>query len=166
KRFGGEGTGAQCLFNYNWQTGETRRFYVATQVEGEKTAYSAYFYLDQSKSWKHLATFRTRTGGEKLKGLYSFIEDFRRNTLSAAEVRRATFLNGWIQAGGQWNPLLAARFTASNSAWEAKDSIDAGVADGGFYLQTGGDTKTTTPLNSKMDRPPKGAALPSVPSGS
>jgi hypothetical protein len=163
KRFGGEGTGGQCFFNYDWNIGETCRFLVRANAEGDKTAYAAYFYLRQTKSWKHLVTFRTRTGGDRLKGLYSFVEDFRRDTKSATESRRAVFSNGWVLPGNQWKPLLNARFTASSSGWEAKDTIDAGVADGRFYLQTGGDTKTSTPLNGKIERPATDAKPPDVP---
>jgi len=162
KRFGGEGTGGQSFFKYDWKTGETCRFLVRAEVDGEKTAYAAYFWLAGTKRWKHLVTFRTRTAGERLKGLYSFVEDFRRDTASAGEVRRAVFSNGWVHAG-EWKPLLAARFTASGAEWEAKDTIDAGVAEGRFYLQTGGDTKTTTPLDSTIQRPAGAAAPPEVP---
>ena len=113
---------------------------------------------------EHLVTFRTRTGGDRLEGLYSFVEDFRRDTNNAGEVRRATFSNGWVRSG-EWKPLLAARFTASSSEWEAKDTIDAGVAGGRFYLQTGGDTRTTTPLNGEIERPAGDATPPEVPAG-
>lgn len=163
KRFGGEGTGGQCFFEYDWQTGETCRFLVRAKVEGEKSAYAGYFYLPQTKTWKHLVTFRTRTGGDRLKGLYSFVEDFRRDRNSANEVRRATFTNGWVHAGGEWKPLLTAKFTASSSTWEAKDTIDAGQEGPRFYLQTGGDTRTTTPLNSKLARPAGDGKPPEVP---
>ena len=164
KRFGNEGTGGQSFFRYDWKAGETCRFLVRASVEGEKTAYAAYFYVPRAKTWKHLATFRTRIGGDRLEGLYSFVEDFRRDTKSAGQTRRVAFGNGWVLAGGEWKPLLAARFTASNATWEAKESIDAGVADGRFYLQTGGDTKTTTPLNRKIERPAlDDAKAPDVP---
>ena len=155
KRFGGEGTGAQSFFPYDWKTGETCRFLVRSTVEGEKTAYAAYFWppgQKGGKGWKHLATFRTRTGGDGLKGLYSFVEDFRRDTRSAGEVRRASFGNGRARVKGKWQPLIEARFTASSSPTEAKETIDAAVADGRFYLQTGGGTKTSTPVNSAMKR--------------
>ena len=151
KRFGGEGTGGQSFFNYDWMVGETCRFLIRCKVEGEKTAYSGYFYVPTTKSWKHLVTFRTRTGGDRLAGLYSFVEDFRRDTKSATEVRRGAFGNGWIY-DTQWKPLLTARFTASNSPTEARETIDAGQSKGRFYLQTGGDTKTSTALNSKVER--------------
>jgi len=153
KRFGGEGTGGQCFFQYDWKTGETCRFLIRCKVEGEKTAYSGYFYVPATKAWKHLVTFRTAAGGDRLAGLYSFVEDFRRDGKSATEIRRAAFGNGWIHDDKAWKPLLTARFTASSSPTEARETIDAGQADGHFYLQTGGDTKTTTPLNSRIQRP-------------
>jgi hypothetical protein len=162
KRFGGEGTGGQCFFRYDWKIGESCRFLVRAKVEGDKTAYAGFFYLPEAKTWKHLVTFRTRTGGDRLAGLYSFVEDFRRDTKSAGETRRARFSNGWV-FDGQWKPLLTARFTASSSEWEAKDTIDAGVAGGAFYLQTGGATKTTTRLNGKIERPAGGEKPADVP---
>ena len=154
RRFGGEGTGGQSFFNYDWKVGQTCRFLVKATVADKKTAYAAYFFLPESKTWKHLVTFRTRTGGDNLKGLYSFIEDFRRDGRSANEVRRAIFGNGWVRdAKGQWTPLVKARFTASGASWEAKETIDAGAVKDRFFLQTGGDTKTTTPLRSYVERP-------------
>ena len=164
KRFGGEGTGGQSFFPYDWKLGDTYRFLVKVKVTGEKTAYSGYFYLPESKSWKHLVTFRTRTGGEHLQGLYSFVEDFRRDGKSPGEARRASFGNGWTQdASGQWKQLTRARFTASGALWEAKDTIDAGVVENTFYLQTGGDTKTSTPLNSSLERKPDESQPPQIP---
>ena len=163
KRFGGEGTGGQSFFRYDWKAGETCRFFVAATVAGDKTAYAGHYWLPDRNEWKHLVTFRTRTGGDRLRGLYSFVEDFRRDTRSAGEVRRAVFGNGWARADGQWRPLLKAKFTASSSAWEAGDTIDAGLTDGRFYLQTGGETRTTTPLNATIDRPAGDAKVPEVP---
>ncbi len=164
RRFGGEGTGGQSFYRYDWKIGETYRFFVKATVEGDKTAYAAYFYLPESKTWKHLVTFRTAAGGDGLAGLYSFIEDFRRDTRSAGEVRRAAFGNGWVcDAAGTWAALDKARFTASGATWEAKDSIDAGVAEDRFFLQTGGDTKMSRELRTVIDRPQAGGKPPQVP---
>ncbi len=164
RRFGGEGTGGQSFFNYDWKIGQTCRFLVKATVSEGKTAYTAYFFLSESKTWKHLVTFRTFTGGDRLKGLYSFIEDFRRDGRSANEVRRAIFGNGWVcGAEGKWVPLTKARFTASGATWEAKETIDAGVLEDRFYLQTGGDTSTTTPLWTTIERPAGDSAPPEVP---
>jgi len=166
RRFGGEGTGGQSFFDYDWRIGETYRFLVKATVAERKTAYAAYLFLPESKTWKHLVTFRTFTGGDRLKGLYSFIEDFRRDGKSATEVRRATFSNGWVQnRQGRWDPLLKARFTASGATWEAKETIDAGVVKEQFYLQTGGDTRTTTPLGTLMEHPAGSGTPPELPKG-
>ena len=154
RRFGGEGTGGQSFFDYDWKIGQTYRFLVKATVSEKKTAYAAYFFLPESKTWKHLVTFRTFTGGDRLKGLYSFIEDFRRDGKSATEVRRAVFGNGWVQTPQSgWEPLSKARFTASGAAWEAKDTIDAGVVEGRYYLQTGGETKKSTDLGTFLKCP-------------
>ncbi len=164
KRFGGEGTGGQSFLQYDWKAGQTYRFLVKAEVVDKKTAYAAWFWLPETSAWKHLVTFRTRTGGDSLDGLYSFIEDFRRDTQSATETRRAIFSNGWIRdARDKWQPLTKARFTASSATWEAKSTIDAGLDKGGFYLQTGGDTKTSTPLRTTIDRPAGDAEPPEMP---
>lgn len=164
RRFGGEGTGGQSFFNYDWKIGETCRFLVRATAEEKKTAYAAYFYLPESKTWKHLVTFRTRAGGDTLKGLYSFIEDFRRDTKSAQESRRAVFGNGWVcDADGKWTALTKARFTASGATWEAKETIDAGIVGDRFYLQTGGETSMSRPLRSMMQRPAGEAKPPELP---
>ena len=47
--------------------------------------------------------------------------------------------------------------------WEAKETIDAGVAKTHFYLQTGGDTRTTTALRTLMERPRGNEVPPQVP---
>lgn len=154
RRFGGEGTGGQSFYNFNWKPGEAYRFLVRSSVTGPKTAYAAYFRSPDAKGWKHLVTFSTSAGGDNLKGLYSFIEDFRRDIRSAQETRKAAFGNGWVRTkDGSWQPLTKAVFSASGATWEAKDSIDAGIEAGRFYLQTGADTKTTSPLGTQLNLP-------------
>ena len=164
KRFGGEGTGAQSFFEYPWKIGQTYRFLVKAKSEEKKTAYSAYFWLPEQNAWKHLVTFRTRSDGDLLKGLYSFIEDFRRNTTSATQSRRAIFGNGAVlDADGKWHALTKAHFTASGADWEAKDSIDAGISGDVFYLQTGGATKMSRALNSSIECPAGEVNPPEIP---
>ena len=105
RRFGGEGTGGQCMGSFDWKIGETQRFVVTAAADGDKTAYAGYVWLNGRNEWKHLVTFRTRTGGQSLRGLYSFIEDFRRDGRSVQEVRRARFGDGWVKtASGEWSP--------------------------------------------------------------
>jgi hypothetical protein len=154
KRFGGEGTGGQCMWKHNWPIGQTNRFLIAAKVEEQKTAYTAWFGSG-NEAWKKLATFRVRTGGKPLSGYYSFIEDFRRDGKSAQELRRARFGNGWVrQTAGKWTPLTRARFTASNAEWESKENIDAGLEGAWFYLATGGKIKSSRELKTVIESAP------------
>jgi hypothetical protein len=162
KRFGGEGTGGQCMWKYNWQVGDTNRFIVGAQISGQKTAYTAWFWA--GGAWKKLAGFRTRTGGRPLSGYYSFIEDFRRDGKSVHELRRARFGNGWVKSiEGNWVPLAKARFTASGAEWESKDNINAGLEDGAFFLATGGNISMTRELKSVINLPATPSNPPKLP---
>ncbi len=138
-RFGGEGTGGQSFFDYDWKVGETYRFLVTSNVDGQRTEYGGYFYVPKDKAWKHLVTFSTVTGGKNLSGYYSFVEDFKRDRVSTTHVRRARFGNGWVRAvNGEWSFLGRARFTADSNP---VTNINAGVEDDRFFLATGGDTE-------------------------
>src|SRR5688500_7033360 len=164
KRFGGEGTGGQCMAPFAWKIGETNRFLIRGQVEGGKTAYTAWIFNQEKNDWRLLATFRTRTGGKPLSGLYSFVEDFRRDRKSVNETRRAWFGGGWVKPlKGDWIPLKSARFTASNAEWESKENIDAGTEEGWFYLTTGGVVKRSRDLRSTISLEPRSSAAPVVP---
>jgi len=157
-RFGNEGTGGKSMFDYAWKVGQTYKFLVKATVEGAKTTYAAYFYLNEVERWKHLASFQTLTNGDYLKGYYSFIEDFYRNGQSATQRRRARYGNGWVQTvEGDWVALTRSTFTADRTATY---NIDAGVAENEFFLATGGDIRNKTPLRSKLARQPKGLVLP------
>jgi hypothetical protein len=152
KRFGGEGTGGQCMANFEWTTGKEYRFCVSAAIQGEKTAYSGFVWLEKAQKWNHLATFRVRTGGLPLKGLHSFVEDFRRDTKSATEAREARFGDAWMMAlDGRWMAITRARFTASGADFEARETIDAGVRGERFFLRTGGDTKQSRQVGSEME---------------
>jgi hypothetical protein len=155
KRFGGEGTGGQCIIDFNWKIGETNRFAIRAETTTNgvhKTAYTAFIRASGSTDWRKLATFRVRTKQDGMRGLYSFVEDFRRDTKSVMDLRRARFGNGWVRTSvSEWKPILKARFTASNAEWESKENIDAGTSDGWFYLATGGDIHASRELRSIIE---------------
>lgn len=145
-RFGGEGTGAQSFYDYDWKLGEIVRFVVqAKQATVDGTTYTdfmGWFYDNQRKKWQHMTTLRTPTTGIMLRGGYGFVEDFRRNYKSAKRVRRARFQNTWAMgADGKWTPLTKARFTGDRNP---ATNVDAGKEGDGFFLQTGGDTEMKT----------------------
>ena len=139
-RFGNEGTGGQSFFDYDWKAGETYRFAVKSALDGEsRTAYSGWFFHPEKKEWKHLVTFSTISKRTQLTGLYSFIEDFRRNKISATKEREALFGNGWVHTkDGKWLALEKARFTG-----DANPVLNINAKRNGerFYLATGGEIK-------------------------
>ena len=152
-RFGNEGTGGQAFFDYAWKAKQAYRFLVTAKADGpNRTAYAGHFYLAEKKRWKHLVTFSTPTlRGERLRGYYSFVEDFRRNKVSATQTRRAAFGNGWVRtAKGEWVGLDKVRFTADANPVL---NIDAGADGSRFFLATGGATaNTTTKLRDTITR--------------
>lgn len=158
KRFGGEGTGGQCFYKLDWKIDETYRFAVVSQPHGERTAYSGYLYLNDLKQWKQLVTFSTISSDSTLRGLYSFVEDFRRNKVSTTKNRKAEFGVGWVRGQtGQWTPLRSARFTGDGNP---ATNIDGGVWEQRFFLSTGGDItsehgqlKETYPLPQDSEVP-------------
>lgn len=152
-RFGNEGTGGQSFLDFDWKVGQTYRFLVKALPQGERTAYSGYFFEPEEKKWRHLVTFSTITtskpgsgGGAKyLSGAYSFVEDFRRNKISATKVRKASFGNAYVKTlEGKWQPVTKAQFTGDSNPVM---NINAGLKDNRFFLTTGGQTTNTdTPL--------------------
>jgi hypothetical protein len=159
-RFGGEGSGGQSFYDYDWKVGETYRFLMTSKIDGDRTEYAGYFFVPEEKKWKHLVTFSTITGGKNLKGLYSFVEDFKRDKVSATKAREATFGNTWYQnTKGDWLPLDKARFTGDANPVM---NIDSGMKDERFFLITGGETENkgtklkevmTLPANDKRKAP-------------
>ena len=139
KRFGNEGSGGQSFYEYDWKVGTTYKFCVSCEPFGERTAYSGWFFHPEKGEWIRLMTFAARTPKpEKLTGLYSFVEDFRRNRESTKHARRARFGNQWtLDENGTWSVASVARFTADNNP---AVNIDAGIEGDVFFLATGGET--------------------------
>ncbi|MBI1369344.1 MAG: DUF3472 domain-containing protein [Planctomycetes bacterium] len=151
-RFGGEGTGGKSMFDYDWNIGETYHFLVTAAADSDRTVYSGYFFMPETKTWKHMATFSTITGGRLMNGYYSFVEDFRRNFESAKLAREARFTRTWVRdAKNEWHPCAEAQFTGdSNPAL----NIDAGLTEGWYRLITGGATQNLhTKLWGRISKP-------------
>lgn len=137
KRFGGEGTGGQCFFDFDWQVDSTYAMLVTCRPQAERTEYTGYFYLPAKRQWIQLVTFSTITGGRKMQGLYSFVEDFKRDRKSTEFERRAEFGNTWVKVDGEFSLVERARFTADANPVE---NIAAGKVKNRFFLATGGGT--------------------------
>lgn len=140
-RFGNEGTGGQSFLDFDWKNGEAYQFRVRAKRDGERTEYAAAFRPRGVEAWRELISFSTLANGELLKGLYSFVEDFRRDGDSLTHERRARFGPGWtVDASGQRTEIRTARFTAdANPA----TNINAGFRQGAYFLATGGQVVNT-----------------------
>ena len=154
-RFGNEGTGGQSFLDYNWKIGERYRLMVTAKKSDkhkDQTEYTSHFFVPETKKWKKLVTFSTITKGRTLFGHYAFVEDFRRNRISATKARKAVFGNGWFKSdSGEWTAMTKARFTGDANP---VTNIDAGPVDGRFFLATGGKTENkTTKLREMMQLP-------------
>jgi Domain of unknown function (DUF3472)/Domain of unknown function (DUF5077) len=153
-RFGGEGTGGQSFYDFEWKAGDTYRFVVTAEPDAgdeKRTAFAGYLYLPAKKEWLHMVTFSTVTDKKKLGGYYSFVEDFKRDKESTKKVRTAEFGNAWVRTGDKaWKAVTEARFTADSNP---VTNIDAGPTKAGdrWFLSTGGETENkTTKLREKM----------------
>jgi hypothetical protein len=149
--FGNEGSGAQSFFTYDWKFNTTYAFMVKAKIVDDRAEYSGYFRTPDSKRWQHLVTMSTPHEPTLLKGLHSFVEDFRRDDTSGREVRRATFSNAWMRKpDGSTYRLLTAMVTATPSNARA---IDAEVSTLGITIASGGYTENrNTSLGGRIDR--------------
>ena len=144
-RFGNEGTGGQSFYNLDWQYDQPVHFKVEAQPDNNHTIFTGYLRLKESEPWKKLVSMRTVTGGISLRGVHSFVEDFRRNRVSATQTRKAQFGPvKYLDKSGEWQLVAKARFTGDGNPVM---NIDAGTEEGRFFLATGGEiTNDHTPL--------------------
>lgn len=154
-RFGGEGTGSQSFFDYDWQVGEKVSFLVKSiRVNDTTTRYTGYFFNNHTKNWQLMTEFQTLAKGKQLgNGIYSFVEDFRRDYESTKVIRKANYTNAWASADAKsWLPMQTARFTGDSTP---SNNVDAGKINHGFFLQTGGSTSQShTKLWQTMETNP------------
>ena len=141
-RFGGEGTGAKTMTLFPWQVGENVSARIEAEKDGEdRTAYTCFVRKGASGEWRKIATVSTLSRNGAVRGVYSFVEDFWRNFTSAKLTRRAVFSGYRSRARGssEWVDVKRALFSADSTK---AFNIDAGLlAEGTFFLATGGDVK-------------------------
>ena len=148
------------FLDLDWKVGETYQFLVTAKIVGNRTEFAGSIRAPGEKAWRPIATFSTLAGGKVLGGYYSFVEDFRRDKVSATRERRARYGEAWIRTTERrWVALTRARFTAdSNPA----TNIDAGAEGGRFFLATGGEVENKhAPLKGEIDLRP--ASIPELP---
>lgn len=141
RRFGGEGCGLQCIMPFKIRN--NLRFSVCAEVlTAEWTRYSAWVFYDGGHRLR-LVDYLSRMEGRLLNGLYSFVEDFRRDTESAHHSRRAVFHYPTCVYRGGADDVKGAKFTIASPDFEG-DNYDARrYGKSGIELSTGGRIENT-----------------------
>lgn len=151
--FGNEGSGGQSFLRYNWNTETTYRFLNSVEPDGNgNTVYTAYFYSPDEQEWKLIASFlRPKTDTWYVRP-HGFLESFL--TRNGHLGRKAFYHNQWVKdSNGSWHELTHARFTGDDIAQTGyRLDFDAGLENGGFFMQNGGFFVGKTPLGSEFTR--------------
>lgn len=137
--FGNEGSGGQSYYKYNWTAGQTYKFLLKGEPDGNgKTDYTAWFLSPETTSWKLIASWKRPQTSTYLKGFYSFVENFEPE--NGYQGRKVEFKNQWVRtSSGNWMAISGARFSVDNT-YNAEQRIDAmgGINGNAFFLQNGG----------------------------
>ncbi len=138
--FGNEGSGGQSFLRYPWKAGVTYAFLTRAQPNAAKktTVFTSYFKDPGEKAWTLIASFERPQTNTRLKGLYSFLENFSPETGHIE--RHVNFGNQWaITGNGAWHEISSIKFTADNTAKKNfRKDYSGGVKDSLFYLRNCG----------------------------
>ncbi|MEO6594356.1 MAG: DUF3472 domain-containing protein [Planctomycetota bacterium] len=157
--FGNEGTGGHSHLVRDWKLGETFRFLVHAQPDGEHTTYTGWFWLAETKQWGLIASFRAPKDGGRLRGLYSFNENF--SGANGDLLRDCEFGNAWVgTSAGKWLPLHNARFTHDGHGKSERLDRSGGLRGERFYLQNGGFGAESTRAGSRFELPTTAGSSP------
>lgn len=145
--FGNEGTGGHSHLVHDWRLGDTFRFLLHAQKDGDATVYSGFFWFAAEKRWGLIASFRAPKDGKLPHGLYSFSENFHGGNGDAA--RDCEFGNAWVRTtAGTWLPLRDAKFTHDGTGKDVRRDRLGGVRGNRFFLRHG--DFATTPAAGPM----------------
>ncbi len=155
--FGNEGSGGHSHLVFMWKPETVYKLLVGAKPAGDHTIFTAYFYAPENGKWQLLAQWdKSRTGGQLLKGLYAFVENFGDN---GNDYFRARYGNQWIcTPSGNWLELTRCMLTTTASpSRHPRYDYGAGVENNWFYMFTGGfrDMNNLEP-HSQLVRKPGG----------
>ncbi|MBN2597836.1 MAG: DUF3472 domain-containing protein [Marinifilaceae bacterium] len=158
--FGGEGSGAQSYWVYNWKPGTTYKFLLKGESNADNSIdYTAYFYAPEVGDWKLIASFRRPfPTGRHLSHLHSFLENF--NTTMGDETRQVDYSNQWVyDTQGSWSEMTSAAFTTDATGSNgARLDYDGGREGDHFYLRNCGFFSDNETPNTSFTRTANGTA--------
>ena len=161
--FGNEGSGGQSYLIYPWVAGKTYAFLTRAQPDAatNKTVYTSYF-KPADGNWMLIASFERPATNTRLKGLYSFLENFNQDMGNIE--RRANYGNQWaIDNQGNWTEITTMKFTGDDIANRGyRKDVSGGVKGNQFFLRNGGFFSDATVLKQNFSRPPAGIPHPVI----
>jgi Domain of unknown function (DUF3472)/Domain of unknown function (DUF5077) len=137
--FGNEGAGSKSIRKYNWITGSSYKFLLkAEPQENNSTTFTAWFFAPEIGRWELMASFNRPKTNSYLKGLYSFLENFKPNMGDVT--RKVQYDNQWVcDKNGKWFEITDARYNPNGTARKlARLDHGGGVEDGHFFLKSCG----------------------------
>lgn len=151
--FGGEGTGAKCNIEYDWEIGGTYRFELeVTYPVASRTDYTLYF-TDVDKPEQQAIKIATLRYGQYTKpyAASGFVEDWSSKASSCLETNThaAYFHNIKHKLGsGNWQDVTSANPSAVYNQWhnEICKNYYFGKKGRKFLWSTGGDTYLGQPF--------------------
>jgi hypothetical protein len=148
-QFGGEGSGGQSYFKYNWKADSTYKFLLkGTPQADNSTIYTAYFFAPETNQWKLIASFRRPETNTYLKRFHSFLENFLPE--QGAISREVLFGNQWVcDEKGNWIEINSAKFTIDDTGNKGyRMDYAGGLKNKSFFLKNCGfftnNTKSQT----------------------
>ena len=136
-RFGGEGSGAKTMMPFEWEIGKTYAFLVSLKPLEKGTCYTAWI-CEKGKPWQKIAAYQTVMTKKKLRGFYSFIEDYARNGQTGQKARLAFYPAQAVMTGsGKWQRIKNGSGTIADDIIQNGHS---GVKQNMFFSKSGADT--------------------------
>lgn len=155
--FGNEGTGGHSHLKYPWKTGERQQFLVTAEpVDETHTIFAGYYFHPDKKDWMLISSWKAPKEGKRLRGLYSFSENFAGR--NGHVLRKALYENQWLRtAEGEWKEITKATFSHDKTGREDRLDRFMGLTDQGkFFLSHGGFVEGFTKFGEPFERPASG----------
>lgn len=148
ERFGGEGTGLKSWnFELGWKSDSWYTFVVRRWDQDGNTRFGLWVNDQREKIWHLITTLNFPAAGVTFKGtVVSFLEDWAG---TGENVRRVLFRRAFKRlVDGSWKGFDKASFSmvTEESSQAFARNFDTGICDDAFFLQSGGNTESSSGL--------------------
>jgi hypothetical protein len=162
RRFGGEGSGIKSMMPYNWKLNEYSAYIVTVSPTDQpnRHIYTAFLQDPETKEWFRMASFNA-IGKNKLVGIYSFVEDFKRDYNSYNLGHKSYYRNPWYfsKSENKWYPITNLCFTADSAV---SVNINAQLHGPEASLATGGKVANKQKISKRVTNEQISQNLPAI----